>query len=182
MKKMSILQPQVKAIQEKYKGMKRADPRRSKMNEEVMGYYKEHGVNPLAGCLPLLLQMPFLFAFYRMLYTSLELRGANFISWWIPDLSEPNIILTLMMGLSMVLQQKMTPATGDPTQRKMMMALPIVFTFFFLSLSSGLVLYFLFSNLFGMMLQVAFQRFNPELAATAPKQKSTKKKVKASER
>lgn len=180
MKKMSVLQPQVKAIQEKFKSMKRTDPRRSKMNEEVMGLYKEQGVNPLGGCLPLVIQMPFLFAFYQMLYSSIELRGANFISWWIPDLSEPNVTLTLMMGLSMVLQQKMTPVAGDPAQRKMMMALPIVFTFFFLSLSSGLVLYFFFSNLFGMMLQVAFQRINPELAATTPKRKPAKKKAKES--
>ena len=76
----------------------------------------------------------------------------------------------------MVVQQKMTPAAGDPTQRKMMMALPIVFTFFFLNFSSGLVLYFLFSNLFGMMFQVSFQRLNPELAATPSKQKPAKKK------
>lgn len=176
MKKMSFLQPQIKAIQEKYKGMKRADPRRSKMNEEVMGLYKQHGVNPLGGCLPLLVQMPFLFAFYNMLYASIELRGANFISWWIPDLSEPNILLTLMMGASMVVQQKMTPAAGDPTQRKMMLALPVVFTFFFLSLSSGLVLYFLFSNVFGMAFQVATQRLSPELALAPSKKKSVKKK------
>ncbi len=172
MKKMSVLQPQVKAIQEKYKRMKRADPRRSKMNEEVMGLYKEHGANPLGGCLPLLIQMPFLFAFYRMLYSSIELRGAPFIGW-ITDLSlhDPYYVTPILMGASMVVQQKMTPAAGDPTQRKMMMALPIVFTFFFLSFSSGLVLYFLFSNLFGMMLQVVFQRINPELAPTTAKKK-----------
>ena len=177
MKKMSVLQPQVKAIQEKYKRMKRTDPRRSKMNEEVMGLYKEHGVNPLGGCLPLLIQMPFLFAFYRMLYSSIELRGAPFIGW-ITDLSQhdPYYVTPILMGVSMVVQQKMTPAAGDPTQRKMMMALPIVFTFFFLNFSSGLVLYFLFSNLFGMMFQVSFQRLNPELAATPSKQKPAKKK------
>jgi len=182
MKKMSVLQPQVKAIQEKYKRLKRTDPKRSKMNEEVMGLYKEHGVNPLGGCLPLVFQMPFLFAFYQMLYTSMELRGAPFVGW-ITDLSQydPYYVTPILMGISMVAQQKMTPATGDPTQRKMMMFLPVVFTFFFLNLSSGLVLYFLFSNLFGMMLQIVFQRLNPELAATASKQQPAKKKLKEPE-
>ena len=179
MKKMSVLQPQVKAIQEKFKRLKRTDPRRSKMNEEVMGLYKKHGVNPLGGCLPLVIQMPFLFAFYRMLYASIELRGAPFIGW-ITDLSQhdPYYVTPILMGISMVAQQKMTPATGDPAQRKMMMALPVVFTFFFLNLSSGLVLYFLFSNLFGMMLQVVFQRLNPELAAAPSKQQPAQKKAK----
>ena len=182
MKKMSVLQPQVKAIQEKFKRLKRTDPRRSKMNEEVMGLYKKHGVNPLGGCLPLVIQMPFLFAFYRMLYASIELRGAPFIGW-ITDLSQhdPYYVTPILMGISMVAQQKMTPATGDPAQRKMMMMLPVVFTFFFLNLSSGLVLYFLFSNLFGMMLQVVFQRLNPELAAAPSKQEPAKKKAKEPE-
>ncbi len=182
MKKMSVLQPQIKAIQDRYKRMKRTDPRRSKMNEEVMGLYKEHGVNPLGGCLPLVIQMPFLFAFYQMLYSSIELRGAPFIGW-ITDLSQhdPYYVTPILMGVSMVVQQKMTPATGDATQRKMMMALPVVFTFFFLNFSSGLVLYFLFSNLFGMMLQVGFRRLNPELATAPAKQKSEKKKAKEPE-
>ena len=182
MKKMSVLQPQIKAIQEKYKRMKRTDPRRSKMNEEVMGLYKEHGVNPLGGCLPLVIQMPFLFAFYQMLYSSIELRGAPFIGW-ITDLSQhdPYYVTPILMGVSMVIQQKMTPAAGDATQRKMMMALPVVFTFFFLNFSSGLVLYFLFSNVFGMMLQVGFRGLNPELGPSSPKRKPEKKKAKEPE-
>ena len=182
MKKMSVLQPQVKAIQEKFKRLKRTDPRRSKMNEEVMGLYKKHGVNPLGGCLPLVIQMPFLFAFYRMLYASIELRGAPFIGW-ITDLSQhdPYYVTPIFLGISMSAHQKMTPATGDPAQRKMMMMLPVVFTFFFLNLSSGLVLYFLFSNLFGMMLQVVFQRLNPELAAAPSKQEPAQKKAKEPE-
>ncbi|MEE8350008.1 MAG: YidC/Oxa1 family insertase periplasmic-domain containing protein, partial [Acidobacteriota bacterium] len=183
MKKMAILQPQIKAIQDKYKGMKKTDPRRSKMNEEVMGFYKAEGVNPLGGCLPLVFQMPVLFAFYNMLFVSIELRGAPFIGW-IVDLSrfDPYYVTPILMGVSMVVQQKMTPAAGDPAQRKMMMFLPVVFTFFFLNLSSGLVLYFLFSNLFGMMFQVAFQKINPELASPAPKQKPVKKKAKVLEK
>ncbi|MEE8462797.1 MAG: membrane protein insertase YidC [Acidobacteriota bacterium] len=176
MKKMSVLQPQIKAIQDRYKRMKRTDPRQAKKNEEVMALYKEHGVNPLGGCLPLVIQMPFLFAFYQMLYSSMELRGAPFIGW-IQDLSrhDPYYVTPILMGISMVVQQKMTPAAGDPTQRKMMMALPVVFTFFFLNFSSGLVLYFLFSNLFGMMFQFLTQRWQ-EATAEAPAKKPSKKK------
>ena len=176
MKKMAELQPQIKAIQDRYKRMKRTDPRQAKKNEEVMALYKKHGVNPLGGCLPLVIQMPFLFAFYRMLYSSMELRGAPFIGW-IQDLSrhDPYYVTPILMGISMVVQQKMTPAVGDPTQRKMMMVLPIVFTFFFLNFSSGLVLYFLFSNLFGMMFQFLTQRWQGA-AAEAPTKKTAKKK------
>ena len=175
MKKMSELQPKIRSIQDRYKRMKRTDPRRQKMNPEMMGLYKQHGVNPLGGCLPLVIQMPFLFAFYRMLDSSIELRAAPFMGW-IQDLSrhDPYYITPIVMGASMVVQQKMTPAAGDPMQRRMMMLLPVVFTFFFLNLSSGLVVYFLFSNLFAMMFQVLMQKWKPELA---PKRKSSRKKT-----
>ena len=175
MKKMSALQPKLKSIQDRYKRMKRDDPRKQQMNSEVMALYKEHGVNPLGGCLPLVIQMPFLIAFYRMLASSIELRGAPFMGW-IQDLSQhdPYYITPVVMGVSMVVQQKMTPATGDPTQRRMMMLLPVVFTFFFLNLSSGLVVYFLFSNLFAMMFQVLMQRLKTDDAPT--KQKGSKKR------
>jgi YidC/Oxa1 family membrane protein insertase len=144
------------------------------MNTEVMALYKENGVNPLGGCLPLVIQMPFLIAFYRMLASSIELRGAPFMGW-IQDLSQhdPYYVTPVVMGISMVVQQKMTPATGDPTQRRMMMMLPVVFTFFFLNLSSGLVVYFLFSNLFAMMFQVLMQRLKTD--DTPVKQKGSKK-------
>jgi YidC/Oxa1 family membrane protein insertase len=177
MSKMSALQPKLKSIQDKYKRMKRDDPRKQQMNTEVMALYKQHGVNPLGGCLPLLLQMPILFAFFRMLDASIELRGAPFI-FWIQDLSkaDPYYITPIVMGISMVAQQKMTPATGDPTQRKMMMFLPVVFTFFFLNFSSGLVVYFLFSNLFAMMLQLGMQKFKPELAKKPAGKKAGKPK------
>ena len=150
--------------------VKKDDPRRQKMNEEVMAMYKKHGVNPLGGCLPLLVQMPFLFAFYQMLWKSIELRGAPFVGW-IQDLSQhdPYYVTPIVMGLSMVAQQKMTPASGDAAQRRIMMLMPVVFTFFFLGFSSGLVLYFLFSNLFGMMFQFLMQRWAPEAAATSEK-------------
>ncbi|MFZ0428394.1 MAG: membrane protein insertase YidC, partial [Acidobacteriota bacterium] len=142
MQKMSELQPKLRSIQDRYKRMKRDDPRKQQMNAEVMALYKENGVNPLGGCLPLVIQMPILFAFYRMLAASIELRGAPFI-FWIHDLSQydPYYITPIVMGLTMVGQQKMTPTAGDPTQRKMMMFLPVVFTFFFLHVSSGLAIY-----------------------------------------
>jgi YidC/Oxa1 family membrane protein insertase len=157
MKKMQVVQPKVKAIQEKYSRYKKTDPKRAEMNQEVMALYKEHGVNPLGGCLPLLLQMPLLFAFYALLNYSIELRQAPFI-WWIHDLSikDPFYVLPIVMGITSFISQKMTPMTpgADPTQAKIMMLMPIMFTVMFLSLSSGLNLYFLCSNIF----QIAFQK------------------------
>jgi YidC/Oxa1 family membrane protein insertase len=178
MQKMSAVQPKLKSIQDKYKRMKKDDPRKQQMNAEVMALYKEHGVNPLGGCLPLLLQMPILFAFYRMLYTCIELRGAPFMLW-IQDLSKPDpyYITPIVMGATMVAQQKMTPATGDAAQRRMMMFLPILFTFFFLQVSSGLAIYFLFSNVFGMALQFALQKLKPEMTAKGKKKSGKKEKT-----
>jgi YidC/Oxa1 family membrane protein insertase len=159
MKKMAVVQPKVKAIQEKYKKYKKTDPKRAEMNQEVMAIYREHGVNPLGGCLPLLLQMPLLYAFYSLLAYSIELRHAPFIGW-IHDLStkDPYYVLPIVMGISMLISQKMTPMSpgADPAQAKMMMMMPVVFTFLFLNVSSGLNLYFLFSNIF----QIAFQKIS----------------------
>ena len=176
MRKMTEVQPQLKAIQNRYKDLPRNDPKKQEMNKEVMALYKEHGVNPLGSCLPLLLQMPFLFAFYKMLWTSIELRGEPFL--WIADLSryDPTFVTPVLMGVTMLAQQKMTPATGDPAQRKMMMMMPVVFTALFLKVSSGLALYFLFSNIFGMLFQVMVQRMSPELSKEVPKPSSTPKK------
>jgi len=169
MKKMSELQPKVRSIQDRYKRLKRDDPRRQDMNAEMMALYKEHGVNPLGGCLPLVVQMPFLFAFYQMLLSSFELRGAPFMLW-ITDLSksDPYYVTPLVMGATMLIQQMMTPTPGqDPTQRRMMMILPVMFTFFFLNMSSGLTVYFLFSNVFGMMFQLALQKWSPDMVKPA---------------
>jgi YidC/Oxa1 family membrane protein insertase len=157
MKKMQVVQPRIKEIQEKYKRYKKTDPRRAEMNQEVMAVYKEHNVNPLGGCLPLLLQMPLLFAFYALLAYSIELRQAPFIGW-IHDLSvkDPYYILPIFMGITMFVSQKMTPMApgADPTQAKMMMIMPVVLTFLFFNYSSGLNLYFLCSNVF----QIGFQK------------------------
>jgi YidC/Oxa1 family membrane protein insertase len=157
MKKMAVVQPKVKEIQEKYRRYKKTDPRRAEMNQEVMALYKEHNVNPLGGCLPLLLQMPLLFAFYQLLASSIELRHAPYMGW-IRDLSakDPYYVLPIVMGITMLISQKMTPMApgADPMQTRMMMMMPVVFTFMFLNVSSGLNLYFLCSNIF----QVGFQK------------------------
>ena len=176
MKKMTEVQPQLKAIQNRYKDLPRNDPKKQEMNKEVMALYKQHGVNPLGSCLPLLLQMPFLFAFFTMLRTSIELRGESFL--WIGDLSKYDLtfVIPVLMGVTMLAQQKMTPATGDPAQRKMMMMMPVVFTYIFLWMSSGLNVYFLFSNVFGMLFQVIVQRVSPELSKKIPKAPSTPKR------
>jgi YidC/Oxa1 family membrane protein insertase len=157
MKKMQAVQPKIKAIQEKYRRYKKTDPKRAEMNQEIMALYREHNVNPIGGCLPLLLQMPLLIAFYSLLSYSIELRQAPFI-WWMHDLSakDPYYVLPIVMGITMFISQKMMPMTPgtDPLQAKMMMLMPVMLTVFFLNVSSGLNLYFLCSNIF----QVLFQK------------------------
>jgi YidC/Oxa1 family membrane protein insertase len=162
MKKMQVVQPKVKAIQEKYRRYKKTDPKRAEMNQEIMALYKQHNVNPLGGCLPLLLQMPLLFAFYSLLAYSIELRQAPFILW-IHDLSakDPYYVLPIVMGITAFISQKMTPMTPgmDPTQAKVMMIMPVIFTVMFINLSSGLNLYFLCSNIFGVGFQKITERW-----------------------
>ena len=145
---MQAIQPQVKAIQERYSDLKVTDPARQKMNTEVMNLYREKGVNPAAGCVPMLLTMPVLFAFYSMLSQAIELRGADF-GLWIHDLSmkDPYFVTPILMGATMFLQMKMSPTTADPTQQRMMMFMPVVFTAMFLNFPSGLAIYYLVSNL-----------------------------------
>lgn len=162
MKRMQAVQPKVKAIQEKYRRYKKTDPKRAEMNQEIMGLYKEHNVNPLGGCLPLLLQFPLLFAFYALLAYSIELRQAPFI-WWIHDLSlkDPYYVLPVVMGITSFISQKITPMTpgADPMQAKMMMIMPLIFTVMFLNFSSGLNLYFLCSNIFQVLFQKIAERW-----------------------
>ncbi|MDZ7698972.1 MAG: membrane protein insertase YidC [Deltaproteobacteria bacterium] len=158
MKEMQKLQPMMAKIREKYKNDKQ------KLNQEMMGLYKTYKVNPMGGCLPMVIQIPVFFALFRVLGNCIELRHAPFMLW-INDLSAPDRlfhfpfsipfmtppygipVLTLLMGASMFLQQKMTPTPGDPTQAKIMMFLPIIFTFMFINFPSGLVLYWLVNNL-----------------------------------
>jgi YidC/Oxa1 family membrane protein insertase len=124
------------------------------MNRAVMELYREHKVNPMGGCLPMVVQIPVFFALYKALMYSIELRHAPFYLW-ITDLSakDPYYITPIIMGATMVIQQKMTPTTMDPMQAKIMMFLPVMFTFMFLSFPSGLVLYWLVNNILTILQQ-----------------------------
>ncbi len=174
MKNMQKLQPKVVKLKEKYKD----DPTR--MNQEMMSLYKTYKVNPLGGCLPMVLQIPVFFALYKVLLQSIELRHAPFMLW-INDLSAPDRlylgfdlpylgglpVLTLLMGASMFLQQKMTPTTADPTQAKIMMFLPLIFTVMFVNFASGLVLYWFVNNLLSILQQYLINRKNKPVPAAA---------------
>ncbi|NTU43032.1 MAG: membrane protein insertase YidC [Nitrospirales bacterium] len=153
MRKLQDIQPRMAEIREKYK----SDPQR--MQKEIMELYKTNKVNPMGGCLPMVLQIPVFFALYKVLLISIELRGAPFM-FWIQDLStkDPYYILPVVMGATMVIQQKMTPSTMEPMQQKMMMIMPVVFTFMFLSFPSGLVVYWLVNNLLSIGQQFYMNR------------------------
>jgi YidC/Oxa1 family membrane protein insertase len=146
--KMQRVQPQMKAIQEKYKKYSMRDPRKQEMNKEIADLYKREGVNPVGGCLPLLMQLPFLYAYYRMLSTAIDLRQAHWL--WIHDLSaaDPWYLLPIVMAVSMFVLQKMTPQGGiDPAQQRMMnIMMPVMMGFFFFKLPAGLNLYYALSN------------------------------------
>jgi YidC/Oxa1 family membrane protein insertase len=151
MRKMQAVQPQMKAIQDRYAGLKATDPARQKMNTEIMNLYREKGVNPASGCVPMLLQFPVLLAFYSMLSQSIELRGADF-ALWINDLSQPDpyYVIPVLMAITMFWQTKITPSTADPAQQRVMMLMPLMFTVFFLWAPSGLVIYWFVSNLWAI--------------------------------
>jgi YidC/Oxa1 family membrane protein insertase len=170
MSEMKKIQPLMKEIREKHKNDKK------KMNEEVMSLYRTYKINPLGGCLPMVVQLPVFFALYRMLYQAIELRHAPFF-WWIDDLSAPDRlgrlpidhipfmeppygipVLTIIMGATMLLQQKMSPPMGDPMQAKMMMFMPLIFTVIFINFSSGLVLYWLVNNVLSISQQYYIQK------------------------
>jgi YidC/Oxa1 family membrane protein insertase len=159
MKAMQVLQPQINALRSKYK----SDPQR--LQRETMELYRTHKVNPLGGCLPMVVQIPIFYALYVALSVSVEIQNAPFICFgrlfgtdlWICDLAahDPTYVLPILMGISMFIQQKMTPVMGDPRQAKMMLFMPVVFTFMFLNLPAGLVLYWTLSN----VLQIAQQKY-----------------------
>jgi YidC/Oxa1 family membrane protein insertase len=169
MNDMRKLQPLMAEIREKYKDDKK------QMNQELMGLYRTYKINPMGGCLPMVAQIPVFFALYRMLYNSIELRHAPFM-FWINDLSAPDRlfhfgftipfmqppygipVLTIIMGATQLLQQKMSPPPGDPTQAKMMMFMPLIFTFIFINFSSGLVLYWLTNNVLSISQQFYIQK------------------------
>jgi len=163
MRKMQQLAPKMQAIRERYrpklrdkKGRPDVEMQR-KMNEEIMALYKSEGVNPAGGCLPMLLQLPVLFAFYRLLYVAVELRGAPWMLW-IDDLSEPFWPLAIVMGITQFIQTRMTPMTGDPMQRRLFQLMPFVMTIFFLGFPSGLVLYWLTNNVLTIAQQAVYNR------------------------
>jgi YidC/Oxa1 family membrane protein insertase len=179
MRKMQEIQPEVKAIQDRYGKLKATDPARQKMNVEMMNLYRERGVNPASGCIPMLLTMPVLFAFYSLLSAAIEIRGAPF-ALWIKDLSvhDPLYVTPVLMGASMVVQQRMTPTTADPAQQKIMMIMPVVFTFMFVYAPSGLVIYWLVSNLWAIGQQhVTNQLIGPPAvrAVRAPAERRVKR-------
>ncbi len=169
MKKLQELQPKMAEVREKFK----KDPQR--MQREMMDLYKKYKVNPLGGCLPILLQIPVFFALYKILLIAIELRGAPFMLW-LKDLSAPDTLfghipswfpliggfavgpLPILMGATMIIQQKMTPTTMDPAQNRIMMFMPIIFTFLFLNFATGLVLYWLMNNVFSIAQQLYVNR------------------------
>lgn len=179
MKRMQAIQPRMAEVREKYK----KDPQR--MQKEMMELYKKHKVNPVGGCLPIILQIPIFFALYKILLIAIELRGTPFMLW-IKDLSAPDTLfghipswfpliggfaigpLPILMGVTMLIQQKMTPTSMDPTQNKIMMLMPIIFTFLFLNFASGLVLYWLMNNIFSIAQQFyANKKLAKEAAQTS---------------
>jgi len=170
MAKMRNLQPRMKALQDRYKDDRQA------LSQAMMELYKREKVNPAAGCLPILIQMPFFLAFYWVLLESVEMRQAPF-ALWITDLStrDPYFILPLIMGAAMFMQQKLNPAPADPVQAKVMQIMPVMFTAFFAFFPSGLVLYWVTNTL----LSIAQQwKINTVVEAEAKAQKSSKKKKK----
>jgi YidC/Oxa1 family membrane protein insertase len=172
--KMAKLSPEMRAIQERYRKVPLMDPKRQQMQEEVAALYAKHGMSMgsqmMVGCLPLLLTMPFLFAFYRVLTVSVELRGAPFL--WIPDLAQkdPLFLTPVLMGVSMFAMQKMTPSTLDPAQQRIMMLMPLMLAGMFLWAPAGLNLYWLTSNLWSILQQgVSMRLLRPAEARSREK-------------
>ncbi len=170
MKEMAKLKPMMDELKKKYGDDKQ------RLNQEMMALYKSHKINPMGGCFPLLLQMPIWIALYRMLYSAVELYQTSFIPGWIDDLSfrDPYYIMPLVMGLSMFLQQRLSPTSADTQQAKMMMyAMPIFFTFIMLYLPSGLVLYIFVNSILSIGHQLIYNRMTGSQAGKQPKIKAT---------
>jgi YidC/Oxa1 family membrane protein insertase len=157
--KMMELQPKLKSIKAKYKKAKTDIAQRRAMQEETMKLYKEHGVNPAGGCLPLLIQIPFFFGLFSMLRVVIEFRQSPWILW-IRDLSahDPFYVTPILVGITQFISQKMTPTAGDPSQQRMMLMMPVIMTFLFLQLQSGLVLYMLTQNVLQIVQQYIMNR------------------------
>lgn len=165
MRKMQQLQPLVKQINNRYKGVSMRDPRKAKQNEELQALYKKYKVNPMGGCLPILLQMPFFFAFYKLLTVAIEMRQAEWL--WVSDLSNPETLAIRILPLAMVAtqfwSQALTPTpTADAMQARMMKFMPLLFGFIFYQFQAGLVLYWLTSNCVGIGQQLLLNRLPQE--------------------
>ena len=173
MARMQELQPKIKALRAKYKKSKTDIAQRRQMNEEMMKLYKEHGVNPAGGCLPMLIQLPVFWAIWRLLSVSIELRQSPFV-FWIKDLSvkDPYLVTPILMGITQFISQNMTPTGADPSQARMMLIMPVIMTFFFLGFPSGLVLYWLTSN----VLQIVQQHFMNRMQAKRKANEDRRKK------
>jgi YidC/Oxa1 family membrane protein insertase len=173
MAKMQELQPKIKALRAKYKKAKQDINQRREMNEEMMRLYKEHGINPAGGCLPILVQIPVFWGFFRMLVVAVEFRHSPFILW-IKDLSvhDPYYITPILMGATQFISQKMTPTSADPAQAKMMLIMPVVMTVFFMNFQSGLVLYWLTNN----VLQIGQQYIMNRMMAKKKRESHGKRK------
>ena len=174
MRKMQELNPKMQAIRERWRpklkdrqGRANLENQR-KMNEEITALFKAEGVNPAGGCLPMLLQLPILWAFYNLLSTAIELRGAPWFGW-IHDLSiaDPYYVLPIVMGATQVIQQRMTPQTGDAMQRRMFQLMPVVFTIMFLGFPAGMVLYWLMNNLLTIAQQAVYNHLKSRQASAA---------------
>jgi YidC/Oxa1 family membrane protein insertase len=179
MRRMQVVAPEMKSIQDKYRKYSMTDPRRGKMNEEIMELYAKHGLSPwsqVGGCLPMLLQIPFLWAFYRMLAGAIELRHAPWI-FWIHDLSakDPYYVLPIAMAITSYLSTKMMPTSAavDPAQQKMMALMPLMLAFIFFQLSSGLNLYYFTSNMVSVGQQFYLNRKEPPPSRSQFKKKKT---------
>lgn len=171
MKKMQKVQPKMNAIKDKYKKARTDLEQRQKMNQEMMQLYQREGINPMSGCFPILLQLPILWAFYSLLSTAIELRGADWILW-ITDLSakDPYYITPILMTVTMFIQQMLTPMTGDPMQRRIFLLMPIIFGWIFKEFPSGLVLYWLVQNVLTIIQQMIMNHYwkeHPEKLAKA---------------
>lgn len=160
MKKMQKVQPKVESIKNKYKKARSDTEQRQKMNVEMMKLYQQEGINPMGGCLPIVLQLPILWGFYGLLSRAIELRGAPFI-WWIHDLSakDPYYVTPILMTATMFIQQAITPTTVDPAQKRMFMIMPIVFGWIFKEFPSGLVLYWLVQNVLTIVQQMIMNKY-----------------------
>ncbi len=177
-RKMQALKPQIDAINARFKNIGISDPKKAEQNQEVMDLYKKHNVSPMGGCVPMLLQIPFFIAFYKVFTVSVVMRGATWL--WVTDLSQeehlPIKLLPIIMIVTQFLMQKMTPqANVDPNQQKMMYFMPLIFGFMFYHLPSGLVLYYLTSNLVNMGQQLFFNHTDTARAAVASVQPPKKK-------